>query len=130
MHVSEIAYGAMTLAQDKAIKHGVAPSLLRALEQGVTLIDTARVYPGSEELIAATLREWQGPRPLISTKLQPSSRETFRFHRPMAEAYTPQTHSSIGRGQPAGAAASNDWTSSTCTNGTICGLTSANGSTR
>lgn len=91
MLVSEIAYGAMTLAQDRAIKHGVAPSLLRALEQGVTLIDTARVYPGSEELIAATLREWQGPRPLISTKLQPSSRETFRFHRPLAEAYTPQT---------------------------------------
>jgi aryl-alcohol dehydrogenase-like predicted oxidoreductase len=81
----------MTLAHDRGITQGVAPSLLRALEQGITLIDTARVYPGSEELIASTLRAWQGPRPLISTKLQPSSRETFRFHRPLAEAYTAQT---------------------------------------
>jgi aryl-alcohol dehydrogenase-like predicted oxidoreductase len=91
MQVSALAYGAMTLAHDKGIKHGVAPSLLRALDQGVTLIDTARIYPDSEELIASTLRAWHGPRPLISTKLQPSSRETFRFHRPLAEAYTAQT---------------------------------------
>jgi aryl-alcohol dehydrogenase-like predicted oxidoreductase len=91
LQVSAVAYGAMTLAHDKEIQHGVAPSLLRALEGGVTLIDTARAYPGSEELIASTLRAWQGPRPLISTKLMPSSRETFRFHRPLAEAYTAQT---------------------------------------
>lgn len=91
LQVSAVAYGAMTLAHDKAIKDGIAPSLLRALEGGVTLIDTARAYPGSEELIASTLRAWQGPRPLISTKLMPSSRETFRFYRPLAEAYTSQT---------------------------------------
>lgn len=91
LQVSEVTYGAMTLAHDRAIKKGVAPSLLRALEQGVSLIDTARIYPGSEEIIASTLRAWQGPRPLISTKVQPSSRETFRFHRPLAEAYTPQS---------------------------------------
>jgi aryl-alcohol dehydrogenase-like predicted oxidoreductase len=91
LQVSAVTYGAMTLAHDKAIKDGVAPSLLRALEGGVTLIDTARAYPGSEEIIASTLRAWQGPRPLISTKLMPSSRETFRFYRPLAEAYTAQT---------------------------------------
>lgn len=89
--VSSIAYGAMSLAQDPGIRDGVAPSLLRALERGVTLIDTARVYPNSEALIASTLRAWQGPRPLLSTKLAPTSRETFRFHRPLSEAYTPQT---------------------------------------
>jgi len=91
LQVSALAYGAMTIAYDPGIRDGVVPSLLRALEQGVTLIDTARVYPDSEALIASTLRAWQGPRPLLSTKLRPSSRETFRFHRPLAEAYTAQS---------------------------------------
>jgi aryl-alcohol dehydrogenase-like predicted oxidoreductase len=91
LHVGAVTYGAMTLAYDKGIQHGVAPSLLRALEGGVTMIDTARAYPGSEQIIATTLREWRGPAPSISTKLMPSSRETFRFHRPLAEAYTAQT---------------------------------------
>lgn len=91
LQVSAVTYGAMTLAHDPGLQHGVAPSLLRALEGGVTLIDTARAYPGSEEIIASTLRAWHGPRPLISSKVMPSSRETFRFHRPLAEAYTAQS---------------------------------------
>src|SRR5262249_48132466 len=84
---SAVAYGAMSLAQDPDIRDGVAPSLLRALESGVTLIDTARVYPGSEQLIASTLEAWRGPRPLISTKVQSASRDAYRFHCPIAEAY-------------------------------------------
>ncbi len=90
LDVSAIAYGAMTLAADPQIRDGVAPSLLRALERGVTLIDTARVYPKSEELIASTLRAWRGPRPIISTKLHSASRDAYRFHCPIAEAYPPQ----------------------------------------
>jgi aryl-alcohol dehydrogenase-like predicted oxidoreductase len=90
LDVSSIAYGAMTLAADPQIRDGVAPSLLRALERGVTLIDTARVYPKSEELIASTLRAWSGPRPIISTKLHSASRDAYRFHCPIAEAYPPQ----------------------------------------
>lgn len=89
LRVSAIAYGAMSLAHDPGIKRGVAPSLLRALELGVSLIDTARVYPESEHLIAATLRAWSGPRPIISTKVQSASREAYRFHRPVREAYPP-----------------------------------------
>ncbi|HEY1709553.1 MAG TPA: aldo/keto reductase [Rhizomicrobium sp.] len=89
--VSSVVYGAMTIAADPELKDGVAPSLLRALERGVTLVDTARAYGKSEAIVAATLKEWRGPKPLISTKLMPGSRETFRFYRPLAEAYTPQS---------------------------------------
>jgi aryl-alcohol dehydrogenase-like predicted oxidoreductase len=87
LNVSAIAYGAMSLAQDPEIRKGVAPSLLRALERGVNLIDTARVYPGSEALIASTLRAWSGPRPLISTKLQSACRDAYRFYHPSQAAY-------------------------------------------
>jgi aryl-alcohol dehydrogenase-like predicted oxidoreductase len=90
LDVSAIAYGAMTLAADPQIRDGVAPSLLRALERGVTLIDTARVYPKSEELIASTLRAWHGRRPIISTKVHSASRDAYRFHCPIVDAYPPQ----------------------------------------
>jgi aryl-alcohol dehydrogenase-like predicted oxidoreductase len=89
--VSVIAYGAMSVKADPELSSGVAPSLLRALEQGVTLIDTARLYPGSEEIVAATLAEWKGARPAISTKLAPRTMETFRFPAPLATAYTPES---------------------------------------
>jgi aryl-alcohol dehydrogenase-like predicted oxidoreductase len=89
--VSSIAYGAMTIAADPGLKDNVAPSLLHALERGVTLIDTARAYGKSEAIVATTLKQWRGAKPIISTKLMPGSRETFRFHRPLAEAYTPES---------------------------------------
>ena len=79
----------MTIAYDPDLRNGVAPSLLHALANGVTLIDTARVYPESEVIIRRTLAEWSGPRPLLSTKLAPLSRDTFREYRPLDEAYTP-----------------------------------------
>lgn len=91
LKLSALAYGAMSIAQDPDTKDGVAPSLLAALDRGVNIVDTARVYPGSETLIASTLRAWRGERPIISTKLRSLSRETWRFPRPIAEAYTPQS---------------------------------------
>lgn len=90
LNVSAIAYGAMSLAYDAQIRDGVAPSLLRALERGVNVIDTARVYPSSEALIASTLRAWSGPQPLISTKIQSACRDAYRFHHPLVEAFSPQ----------------------------------------
>jgi aryl-alcohol dehydrogenase-like predicted oxidoreductase len=91
LRLSPVAYGAMSIAQDPDIADGVAPSLIAALDLGVNIIDTARVYPGSEGLIASSLRAWRGPKPIISTKLRSLSRETYRFPRPLAEAYTPQS---------------------------------------
>lgn len=88
--MSALAYGAMSIAQDPGLSGQVAPSLLRALEAGVTLVDTARLYPGSEEIVAATLRQWAGPRPVISTKLATLDYGAFRFHAPLAKAYPPE----------------------------------------
>jgi diketogulonate reductase-like aldo/keto reductase/predicted kinase len=45
-----------------------AEPLLAALEAGATLLDTARAYPGNEELVATVLRTWAGPRPKVVTK--------------------------------------------------------------
>lgn len=87
--VSAIAFGAMAIARDPDLTDGVSPALLRALEGGVTLIDTARGYPQSEAIIGQTLRAWQGQRPLISSKLLPMTAATFRRHLPIEAAYTP-----------------------------------------
>ena len=89
--VSPLCYGAMTIAQDPELRDHIAPSLLRALDCGVRIIDTARVYPNSEAIVAATLKAWSGERPVISTKLAPGSAATFREYRPIAEAYTPDS---------------------------------------
>lgn len=46
-------------------------SMLRtALENGVTSIDTARVYGDSEEVIGRFLRTWEGEPPYITTKIR------------------------------------------------------------
>jgi aryl-alcohol dehydrogenase-like predicted oxidoreductase len=87
LEVSVLTYGAMTVAFDPEVKDKVAPSLLAALEAGVNLVDTARVYGNSEELVAATLAAWDGPPPLISTKVRSLARDAYRFACPVAEAY-------------------------------------------
>ncbi|MBX3484336.1 aldo/keto reductase [Phenylobacterium sp.] len=88
--VGVLTYGAMTIAADPGLRDGVAPSLLAALEAGVNLVDTARVYPGSEEIVAATLKAWRGPAPLVSTKVRSRARDAYRFACPVAEAYPPE----------------------------------------
>lgn len=85
--VSEIAFGAMGIAHDPMLQHGVSRSLLHALECGINLIDTARVYGQSEEIIARTLKKWSGESPLISTKLAPTNRDGFRFGGPIGDFY-------------------------------------------
>jgi len=87
LDVSVLTYGAMTVAADPGLKDGIAPSLLAALEAGVNLVDTARVYPRSEEIVAATLRAWNGPQPFVSTKVKSRARDAYRFACPVAEAY-------------------------------------------
>ncbi|MCW5759338.1 MAG: aldo/keto reductase, partial [Phenylobacterium sp.] len=88
--VGVLTYGAMTIAADPGLRDGVAPSLLAALEAGVNLVDTARVYPGSEEIVAATLKAWRGPAPLVSTKVRSRARDAYRFACPVAEAHPPE----------------------------------------
>src|SRR5687768_16646341 len=87
LELTVLTYGAMTIALDPGVKVKVAPSLLAALEAGVNLVDTARVYENSEELVDATLAAWDGPPPLISTKVRSLARDAYRFGCPVAEAY-------------------------------------------
>lgn len=86
--VTPLTFGAMLIARDPGLKDGVSPALLRALEGGVGMIDTARIYPGSEDIIAATLKSWTGPPPLLSSKVAPLGVRTFRHYAPIAEAFT------------------------------------------
>lgn len=44
-------------------------TVLSALEQGITAIDTAPAYGDAEQLIGTALSQWSGKRPLISTKV-------------------------------------------------------------
>jgi aryl-alcohol dehydrogenase-like predicted oxidoreductase len=85
--VSVLAFGAMNIALDPALRNGVSGSLLHALERGVSLVDTARLYRNSEEIVGRTLRAWPGERPRVSTKLAPTNRDGFRFGGPIADFY-------------------------------------------
>lgn len=86
--VSEITYGAMHLDKEE-LRQGVSPSLLHGLEKGITSIDTARGYGGSEAIIGRTLKEWRGPRPFIATKIRPMSDKSWRQFVPLEETFTP-----------------------------------------
>jgi len=44
-------------------------TILRALEKGFTAIDTAPAYGDAEAVVGRVLKEWNGPKPLISTKV-------------------------------------------------------------
>lgn len=89
LELSALAYGAMSIGDDPGLSNGIAPSLLHALERGVNIIDTARIYPGSEELVRTSLKAWHGAPPLISTKVETRCLDAWRFPHPIAEAYTP-----------------------------------------
>lgn len=126
MRVSSIAYGAMSIRNDPALHAQIAPSLLEALEGGINLIDTARAYGDSEAIVAATLKEWKGERPFISTKIAPLNRETFRFYRPLREAYTARA-SALRSRKVLPPCVSRRSTSCISISGTISGPTNRNG---
>ncbi len=70
--VSRLGFGAMGLGgsfgtYDEAY---LIQSVLHSLEQCVTLIDTARAYGESERIVGLALKEWQGERPFITSKIQ------------------------------------------------------------
>jgi methylglyoxal reductase len=46
-------------------------ALHTALDLGVNVIDTARAYGRSEQVVGAALRSWSGARPFVATKVQP-----------------------------------------------------------
>ena len=44
-------------------------TILLALDQGITRLDTAPAYAQAEEIVGEALRQWSGPPPLVSTKV-------------------------------------------------------------
>ncbi|GAB1855491.1 aldo/keto reductase [Flavobacteriaceae bacterium MHTCC 0001] len=83
-----IAFGAMRIKENDK---GVSEALLYALEQGVNFIDTARNYGESERIVGATLKEWNGDKPFIATKVKPKDVSNWRFYVPIEEQFTPES---------------------------------------
>jgi aryl-alcohol dehydrogenase-like predicted oxidoreductase len=70
--LSKLGFGAMGFAGwfgDQPKQTHIA-SLLAALEQGVNVVDTARAYGDSEEILGEALRQWSGEPPFLATKIQ------------------------------------------------------------
>ncbi|MEJ7779800.1 MAG: aldo/keto reductase [Daejeonella sp.] len=79
--VSVIGYGAMGLGgafgcfdEKEAIR-----SVLLSLEKGVNFFDTARHYGNSEEILRKALKQWQGEKPFIATKIQSYGKNNTRW---------------------------------------------------
>lgn len=88
LEVSVLGYGAGRVGEDPDLADGVAPSLIRALEGGVNLVDAAG-SAAAEAVVGSTLRAWPGTRPLIATTVRPALVEPDRMYRPLAEVHTP-----------------------------------------
>jgi len=70
--VSRIGFGAMGLGGTLGSfrEEELVRSVLHSLEKGVTFIDTARAYGDSERLVGKALKQWQGDRPFLASKIQ------------------------------------------------------------
>jgi aryl-alcohol dehydrogenase-like predicted oxidoreductase len=71
--LSVLGFGAMgfagwfgTIDDREAIR-----ALHTTLDLGVNVIDTARAYGRSEQVVGAAVRSWAGPRPFVATKIEP-----------------------------------------------------------
>ena len=88
--ISVLGFGAMGMAgwfgaidDDDAIR-----ALHTALELGVNMIDTARAYERSEEIVGKGLRSWSGTQPFVATKIQPlGPRRQWAIPLPVDEAF-------------------------------------------
>jgi aryl-alcohol dehydrogenase-like predicted oxidoreductase len=80
IQVSKLCFGAMGLGQwfghyDESVH---IKAVHNCLEQGVNIIDTARAYDTSEEILGKALKAWDGPRPFIATKAVPKDASIIR----------------------------------------------------
>lgn len=92
--VSRLGYGAFGLAgvfgavdEDAAVR-----SVLHSLERGVTMIDTARAYGPSEEIVGKALRQWTGARPFLASKVNAvGPKQQWGIPTPVADVF-PRGH--------------------------------------
>jgi aryl-alcohol dehydrogenase-like predicted oxidoreductase len=92
--VSELGIGSWQFTNGDAWTDSDAEESKRALRlalsSGVNFIDTALIYGGgkSERLIGDVLREWEGERPYVATKIYPKrAKNFFRRSVPMEAAF-------------------------------------------
>ncbi|MPY81100.1 MAG: aldo/keto reductase [Actinophytocola sp.] len=76
--VSELGFGAMGFAGwfGEQQESEWIDSLLYALEQGVSFVDTARAYGDSERVVGKALQQWSGTRPFVATKVEQLAGQT------------------------------------------------------
>jgi aryl-alcohol dehydrogenase-like predicted oxidoreductase len=68
--LSRLGFGAMGVggAFGQQEERAMIDAVLHALDRGINLIDTARSYGPSEEIVGKALKEWDGERPFVATK--------------------------------------------------------------
>ncbi|CAN7543663.1 aldo/keto reductase [Paenibacillus sp. LjRoot56] len=71
--ISRLGFGAMGLggAFGSYNENELISSVLHSLDKGVNLIDTARGYGASEDIVGKALKQWKGDRPFIASKIRP-----------------------------------------------------------
>lgn len=70
--ISRLGFGAMGLGGSfgSADDQTMILSVLHALDKGVNFIDTARAYGRSEELVGKALKQWNGEKPFLASKVK------------------------------------------------------------
>ena len=72
--ISKLAFGAMGLncAFGNYQEEDLIRSIHQSLDQGINMIDTARAYLDSEQIVGKALKSWAGAKPFIASKAIPS----------------------------------------------------------
>ena len=75
---SRVCFGAMGLncAFGQFEEGQLIRAVHHALDQGVSMIDTARTYGDSERILGRALKEWKGERPFVASKAAPKASKT------------------------------------------------------
>ncbi|NIB38210.1 aldo/keto reductase [Pseudomaricurvus alkylphenolicus] len=71
--VSRLCFGAMGLnfAFGSFDENTLIDGMNQCADRGINMIDTARIYGDSERIVGRFLKQWQGERPFIATKVSP-----------------------------------------------------------
>jgi methylglyoxal reductase len=90
--ISILGFGAMGMAGwfGAIDDRDAIRALHTALDLGINMIDTARAYERSEEVVGQALRSWRGSQPFVATKVKPlGPKNQFAIPLPVQEAFPP-----------------------------------------
>lgn len=82
--ISRLGFGAWGLSGifEQVSEKNLIHSIRNCLDQGITLIDTARDYGNSERIVGKALKKHNGSQPLISSKIQSRGPGMLRWGTP------------------------------------------------